>query len=185
MSDDLLRGTEQRMGKSLESLHRELGTIRTGRASPTLVDHIQVEVYDSFMPLNQVASVTAPEAHLLVIQPWDRNSIAAIERSLRKSELGLNPSNDGILIRVPMPQLNEERRKEFVKLVRQRAEEARVAVRNLRREDLDHLRRLEHDGELSEDQAQRAQTQLQKITDRVIEQIEEVARRKEIELLEV
>lgn len=185
MSDDLLRGTEQRMGKSLESLHRELGTIRTGRASPTLVDHIQVEVYDSFMPLNQVASVTAPEAHLLVIQPWDRNSIAAIERSLRKSELGLNPSNDGVLIRVPMPQLNEERRREFVKLVRQRAEEARVAVRNLRREDLDHLRRLEHDGELSEDQAQRAQTQLQKITDRVIEQIEEVARRKEIELLEV
>jgi ribosome recycling factor len=185
VSDDLLRETQQRMGKSVDALQRELGSIRTGRASPALIEHLQVEVYDSHMPLNQVASISSPEAHLLLIQPWDRNNMAAIEKVLRRSELGLNPANDGQLIRLPVPPLNEERRKEFVQMVKHRAEEARVAVRNIRRDDLEQLRRLEHDKEISMDQAQRAQAQLQKVTDGYIEEIEEVARRKEAELLEV
>jgi ribosome recycling factor len=150
-----------------------------------LIEHLQVEVYDSHMPLNQVASISAPEAHLILIQPWDRNNMAAIERVLRRSELGLNPANDGQLIRLPVPPLNEERRREFVQILKHRAEEARVAVRNIRRDDLEQLRRLEHDKEISMDQAQRAQVQLQKVTDGYIEEIEEVARRKEADLLEV
>lgn len=185
MSDDLLRETQHRMAKSVDSLQRELASIRTGRASPALIEHLQVEVYDSHMPLNQVASISAPEAHLILIQPWDRNNMAAIERVLRRSELGLNPANDGQLIRLPVPPLNEERRREFVQILKHRAEEARVAVRNIRRDDLEQLRRLEHDKEISMDQAQRAQAQLQKITDAFIEEIEEVARRKEADLLEV
>jgi ribosome recycling factor len=185
LSDDLLRETEHRMAKSVDSLQRELASIRTGRASPALIEHLQVEVYDSHMPLNQVASISAPEAHLILIQPWDRNNMAAIERVLRRSELGLNPANDGQLIRLPVPPLNEERRREFVQILKHRAEEARVAVRNIRRDDLEQLRRLEHDKEISMDQAQRAQVQLQKVTDGYIEEIEEVARRKEADLLEV
>ena len=185
MSDALLRETQHRMAKSVDSLQRELASIRTGRASPALIEHLQVEVYDSHMPLNQVASISAPEAHLILIQPWDRNNMAAIERVLRRSELGLNPANDGQLIRLPVPPLNEERRREFVQILKHRAEEARVAVRNIRRDDLEQLRRLEHDKEISMDQAQRAQVQLQKVTDGYIEEIEEVARRKEADLLEV
>jgi ribosome recycling factor len=185
LSDDLLRETQHRMAKSVDSLQRELASIRTGRASPALIEHLQVEVYDSHMPLNQVASISAPEAHLILIQPWDRNNMAAIERVLRRSELGLNPANDGQLIRLPVPPLNEERRREFVQILKHRAEEARVAVRNIRRDDLEQLRRLEHDKEISMDQAQRAQVQLQKVTDGYIEEIEEVARRKEADLLEV
>jgi len=185
LSDDLLRDTQHRMAKSVDALQRELVSIRTGRASPALIEHLQVEVYESHMPLNQVASISAPEAHLLLVQPWDRNNLAAIERVLRRSELGLNPANDGQIIRLPVPPLNEERRKEFVQMVKHRAEEARVAVRNIRRDDLEQLRRLEHDKEISMDQAQRAQVQLQKATDGFIEEIEEVARRKEAELLEV
>ena len=185
MSDDLLRETQHRMAKSVDSLQRELASIRTGRASPALIEHLQVGVYDSHMPLNQVASISAPEAHLILIQPWDRNNMAAIERVLRRSELGLTPANDGQLIRLPVPPLNEERRREFVQILKHRAEEARVAVRNIRRDDLEQLRRLEHDKEISMDQAQRAQVQLQKVTDGYIEEIEEVARRKEADLLEV
>jgi ribosome recycling factor len=185
VSDDLLRATEQRMVKSVDSLQRELASIRTGRASPALIEHVLVDVYDGHMPLNQVASISAPEAHLILIQPWDRRSIAAIDRALRRSDLGLNPSNDGQQIRLPVPALNEERRREFVSMVKHRAEEARVAVRNIRRDDLEQLRRLEHEKEISADQSQRAQAQLQKVTDRFVEQIEEVAWRKEAELLEV
>ncbi|HVC22485.1 MAG TPA: ribosome recycling factor [Candidatus Dormibacteraeota bacterium] len=185
MSDDLLRDTQNRMAKSVEALQRELTSIRTGRASPALIEHLQVEVYDSHMPLNQVASISAPEAHMLMVQPWDRNNIAAIEKVLRRSDLGLNPANDGQLIRLPVPPLNEERRKEFVQMVKHRAEEARIAVRNIRRDDMEQLRGLEHEKEISMDEAQRAQAQLQKVTDAFIEEIEEVARRKEAELLEV
>ncbi len=185
MSDDILRIAEDRMAKSIEALHRELSTIRTGRANPSLLEHIQVEAYETHVPINQVASLSAPEPHLIMVQPWDRNLIQAIERALRRSDLGLNPSNDGQVIRVPVPPLTEERRRDFVKLVKQRAEEARVAVRNIRRDDMERLRHLEHEGELSEDQGQRAHAQLQKITDRFIEQVDEVAHRKEAELLEL
>jgi ribosome recycling factor len=173
------------MAKSIDAFHRELSTIRTGRANPALIEHVQVEAYDTRVPINQVASISAPEAHMILIQPWDRNTIQAIERALQRSELGLNPSNDGQLIRLPVPPLNEERRRDLVRMVKGRAEEARVAIRNIRRDDLEQVRRMEHDSEISEDQSQRLQVQLQKVTDRFVEQIEEAARRKEAELLEV
>lgn len=185
MSDDILSGAEARMAKSIESFMRELSTIRTGRANPSLIEHVQVEAYETHVPINQVASISAPEAHLILIQPWDRHVIQAIERALQRSDLGLNPSNDGQVIRVPVPPLTEERRREFVKMVKQRAEEARVAIRNIRRDDMEQLRRLEHEGEMSEDQAQRAHGLLQRTTDRFIEQIDELGRRKEAELLEL
>lgn len=173
------------MAKSTEALQRELMAIRTGRASPSLVDQLKVEAYETQVPINQVASISAPEAHLILVQPWDRHLISAIERALQRSDLGLNPSNDGQLIRIPIPPLNEERRREFVRVVKQRAEEAKVAVRNIRRDDLERLRRLEHEGELSEDRAQRVHADIQRVTDRFIERIEEISRRKEAELLEV
>ncbi|MHB1524142.1 MAG: ribosome recycling factor [Candidatus Dormibacteria bacterium] len=185
MSADLLRAAEERMAKSLDALQRELASIRTGRASPALIEHVKVDAYESQVPINQVASLSAPEPHMILVQPWDRHLIAAIERALQRSELGLNPSNDGQVIRVPVPPLNEERRREFVRLVKQRSEEAKVAIRNIRRDDLERLRKLEHDGEISEDQAQRAHSDLQRITDRHVERVEEIARRKEVELLEV
>ncbi len=173
------------MAKSLDALQRELASIRTGRASPALIEHVKVDAYESQVPINQVASLSAPDPHMILVQPWDRHLISAIERALQRSELGLNPSNDGQVIRVPVPPLNEERRREFVRLVKQRSEEAKVAIRNIRRDDLEGLRKLEHDGEISEDQAQRAHSDLQRITDRHVERVEEIARRKEVELLEV
>ncbi len=185
MSADLLRSAEERMAKSIETFQRELTSIRTGRASPSLIDHLKVDAYESQVPINQVASISAPEPHMILVQPWDRHLIVVIERALLRSELGLNPSNDGQVIRVPVPPLNEERRREFVRVVKQRAEEAKVAVRNVRRDDLDRLRKLEHEGEISEDQGQRAHADLQRITDRFVERVDEIARRKEAELLEV
>jgi len=185
MIDEVKKAAEDRMAKSVDALKADLGKVRTGRAHTGLLDHIHVDYYGSPMPLNQVASISAPEAHMLMVQPWDRNNIAAIEKVLRRSDLGLNPANDGQLIRLPVPPLNEERRKEFVQMVKHRAEEARIAVRNIRRDDMEQLRGLEHEKEISMDEAQRAQAQLQKVTDAFIEEIEEVARRKEAELLEV
>jgi ribosome recycling factor len=185
MIDTWLNDAETRMGKSIEALHKELATIRTGRATPALVERLQVEYYGAPTPLQSLASITAPEARLLVIQPYDRNAIAVIEKAIQKSELGLNPANDGQLIRIPVPQLTEERRRDFVKLVRKHAEEARVAIRNIRRDEVEHVRRMERDGEAGRDEVEKAQTQIQKITDRFIAQVDEVAHKKEAEILEV
>src|SRR5467141_1690801 len=143
MIDDWFKDAEVRMDKSLEALHKELQSIRTGRATPALIDRLQVDYYGAPTPLQSLASITAPEARLLVIQPYDRGAITAIEKAIQKSELGLNPGNDGQLIRIPIPPLTEERRKEFVKLVKARAEEARVAIRNVRRHEADHIRKME------------------------------------------
>jgi len=182
---DLLADSTTRMGKSVESLHGVLAAIRTGRATPGLVDQLPVEAYETTLPLNQLASISAPEPRLIVIQPFDRSIMAAIEKAIQRSELGLNPGNDGHLIRVPIPSLNEERRREFVRLVKARAEEARVAIRNIRRDDMEQLRRLEQEGSISADEASRAHVELQRITDHFVEQVDETARRKEADLMEV
>ncbi len=174
-----------RMDKSLDSLHKELGGIRTGRATPSLVDRIQVDYYGTPTPLQSIAGITAPEARLLLIQPYDRSSIAAIEKALQKSELGLNPSNDGQVIRIAIPQLTEDRRREFAKLVKQRAEEARIAVRNIRRDEVDHLRKLEKEGHVSKDEIERNIATVQHITDGFIGKVDDLAQKKEAEILEV
>jgi len=185
MIDDWLNDAEQRMDKSIEALHKELAGIRTGRATPALVDRLQVDYYGAPTPLQSLANITAPEARLLVIQPYDRGAMAAIEKAIQKSELGLNPSNDGTLIRIPIPQLTEERRKEFVKLVKQRAEAARVAIPNIRRDEVEHVRKMEKDGEVGTDEIDRGLGQIQKITDRFVAKVDEVAHKKEQEILEV
>jgi ribosome recycling factor len=185
MIDDWLKDAEVRMEKSIESLQKELGSIRTGRATPALIERVQVDYYGSPTPLQSLASITAPEARLLVVQPYDRNVMAAIEKAIQRSELGLNPGNDGQLIRIPIPPLTEERRKEFVKLVKARAEEARVAIRNVRRHEADHIRKMEKDGEVGSDDMERGLAQLQKITDRFVARVDEVAHKKETEILEV
>jgi ribosome recycling factor len=185
MIDDWLKDAEIRMAKSIEALHKELAGIRTGRATPALVERVLVDYYGSPTPLQSLASISAPEARLLVIQPYDRNAIANIEKALQRGELGLNPGNDGQLIRIPIPPLTEERRKEFVKLVKRHAEEARVSVRNIRRDEVEHVRKMEKDGEAGSDEIDRGLAQVQKITDRFVAQIDDIAHRKEQEILEV
>lgn len=180
-----LMDAEVRMEKSLEALHKELGSIRTGRATPSLVDRIQVDYYGAPTPLQTIAGVTAPEARLLLIQPYDRSSIAAIEKALQRSELGLNPSNDGQVIRIAIPPLTEERRREFAKIVKQKAEEARIAVRNIRRDEVDHLRRMEKDGHVSKDEIERNISEVQHITDSFVGKVDDLAQKKEAEILEV
>jgi len=185
MIEETLADAEQRMGKAIEALRRELATIRTGRAQPALVEHLRVDYYGTPTPLNQLASIAAPEARLLTIQPWDKGSMGAIERAIQTSDLGLNPTNDGNVIRLVIPQLTEERRKELVKVVHRKVEEGRVAVRNVRRDRLEELRRLQRDKEVSEDEERRAQDQLQKLTNRFVAEADQVGREKEQELLEV
>jgi len=185
MIDDWLNDAEQRMDKSVDALHKELASIRTGRATPALVDRLHIDYYGAPTPLQSLANVTAPEARLLVIQPYDRSAIGAIEKAIQKSELGLNPANDGTLIRIPIPPLTEERRKEFVKVVKQKAEAARVSIRNIRRDEVDHIRKIEKDGEVGSDDVDRGLTQLQKITDRFVAKVDDVAQKKEQEILEV
>ena len=185
MIQDVLANAKDRMAKAEEALKRELASIRTGRASPTLVDHIRVDYYGTSTPLNQLATVAAPEARLLTIQPWDRKALVAIEKALQKSDLGLNPNNDGSLIRLVIPQLSEQRRKEMTKLVQKRVEESRVAARNIRRDGQDELKKLEKGKEVSEDEHRRAADQLQKLTDQTIGNLERIGHQKEAELLEV
>ena len=185
MIDDWLKDAETRMAKSIEALHKELAGIRTGRATPALVERVQVDYYGSPTPLQSLASITAPEARLLVVQPYDRNAIGSIEKALQRSELGLNPGNDGQLIRIPIPPLTEERRRDYVKLVKKHAEEARVAIRNIRRDEVERIRKMEKDGEAGIDDVDRGLAHLQKITDRFVGQVDEVAHRKEAEILEV
>jgi ribosome recycling factor len=173
------------MQKSVEVLQDDLLSIRTGRASPALVDRLQVEYYGSLTPLNQLASVAAPEPRLLVIRPWDPASLADIERAILKSDLGLTPMNDGKLIRLNIPRLTEERRRELVKVVSRRVEEARVAVRNLRRDALQDLKEFEKEKMISEDDFYRGKDEVQELTDELIETIDEIGRRKEEEVMEI
>jgi ribosome recycling factor len=175
----------ERMEKSVEALHRDLMTIRTGRASPALLERLHVDYYGAQTPLQSLAGISVPEASLLVIAPYDRSSLGAIEKAIQKSDLGLNPSNDGQVIRVAIPQLTEERRKELVKVIHRKAEEARVAVRNIRRDEVDHLRRVEKDGHVSKDEVATKLIEVQKVTDQFIARIDDAAQRKEMEILEV
>ncbi len=182
---ETLADGEERMAKAIEALRRELATIRTGRANPALVEHIRVDYYGAPTPLKQLASVTVPEARLLTIQPWDKTSLGAIEKAIQKSDLGLNPNNDGSIIRLVIPQLTEDRRKELVKVVHKKVEEGRVAIRNIRRDAHEMLRDFRKEKEISEDQEFNAQEDLQKITDRFIADADKIGQEKEQELLEV
>jgi len=183
--DDLIQDATRRMHKSVEAAQAEFSTLRTGRASTGLLDRVQIDYYGQKTPLKQLATVNSPEPRLLTIQPFDPNSVSAIERAIQESDLGLTPSNDGKLIRLPIPQLTEERRKELVKQVRHLAEEGRVAARNVRRHHKDELEKLEHEHTISEDDLKRAERELQKLTDQHVSEIDQIVAHKETELMEV
>lgn len=185
MTEELLSEAKERMSKTLEATKRELRTIRTGRADPALVEHLRVEYYGTPTPLNQMASISAPEARLLVIQPWDRQAIGEIQKAIQKSDLGINPSNDGMSIRLVIPNLTQERRQELAKVVRKRVEEGRVALRNIRRDVVEDLRDMQKRKEISEDDEKRSAEQLQKITDSYIVQAEKLGHDKEAELMQL
>jgi ribosome recycling factor len=185
MIDDLLKDADDRMTKSVEAIRREFATVRTGRASPHILDRIQVDYYGAQTPLNQLAQVSASEARLLTITPYDKSSIKAIEKSILESDVGLTPSNDGNVIRLTLPELTEERRRDLVKVVRGIAEEGRVSIRNIRREVMHDLKELKGGGDVGEDEERRAESELQKLTDSKIGEIDSFLAGKEEEILEV
>ena len=185
MIKDVTNECKGRMEKAIEALQSDLRAIRTGRASPALLEKLQVEYYGTPTPLNQLAGVSVPEPRMLMIRPYDKNTIAAIERAIQKSDLGLTPSNDGQIVRLMIPQLTEERRKDLSKQVGRRVEEARVAARNIRRDANDRLTKMEKDKEISEDDLRDAQKEVQKLTDDFIKQIDEIGKAKEAEIMEV
>ena len=185
MDSRTLQNIEQRMLKTAEGLKQELAVIRTGHATPTIVEHIKVDYADTPMPLNQIAGISAPEARLLVIQPWDKSSIRSIEKAILTSDLGLTPVNDGNVIRINIPPLSEERRQELIKVVRRRVEERKITIRNLRHEAIEELRESEKNKELSQDEHKRNLNQLQKLTDSCIANAEQIGRDKEAELMQV
>jgi ribosome recycling factor len=184
MIEILFDETKQNMGKRVEALKQELTRLRTGRASLSLLDGIKVDYYGTPTPLNQVASLAVPESRLITIQPWDNTVIGEIEKAILKSELGLTPMSDGKLIRISIPPLTEDRRKELVRVVRKTVESFRVAIRNIRRESNENLKDLKKDGEISEDEAFKAQEKIQKITDEYIEMVDQIGSAKEKEILE-
>ncbi len=185
MTDPELVAAEPKMQRAVDAMDRDLAAIRTGRASTALVERITVEYYGTPTPLNQIAGISTPDPHLILIQPWDRSVLSAIERAITKSDIGLVPNVDGTVVRLNVPPLTEERRREMVKQVRRRAEEARVEVRNHRRDVADHLKRSLRDGTVSEDEERRELDALQRLTDRHIDAIEQHAERKEAEVMEV
>lgn len=185
MIDDVKRDTEQRMQASLDALVRDLGSIRTGRASPALVDRLMVDYYGTATPLNQIAGVSAPEPRLLVIQPWDKGALSAIERAIQMSELGLTPNNDGQVIRLNIPQLTEDRRKELVRLLKSKVEDGKVSIRNVRRDAIDSLKELLKEKEIGEDEERRAETEIQDLTNKYIDEADALGQAKEEEVLEV
>ena len=183
--DDFLADATQRMDKSVDATHDHFNTVRTGRASAALLDRIQIDYYGTQTPLKNIATINVPEPRLLTIQPFDPSAVKAIERAIQESDLGLTPSNDGKLIRLPIPQLTEERRKEYVKLVRHMAEEGRVAVRNVRRDVMQHLEELVRNGDVGDDEERAAEARVQKLTDEHVQQIDDLLKRKEAEIMEV
>ena len=185
MVDDIFGDAERRMQRAVEILKQDLSSIRTGRASAALVERITVDYYGAPTPINQVASISVPEARLLVIQPWDRKLLTDIEKAIQKSDLGINPNNDGQVIRLAIPPLNEERRREMVKTLHKKLDEHKVAIRNIRRDSHDKLRDREKKKEISEDELKRSADRLQKLTDRFIDEMEKVGKTKELEILEV
>lgn len=185
MVNPLLAEAENNMKKSVEVVKKELATLRAGRATPSLLDKVVVDYYGTPTPLNQLATISAPEPRLLVVQPWDKNIMADVEKAIMKSDLGITPTNDGNVIRLAIPQLTEERRVELVKVVKKKAEEGRVAVRNIRRDANDKLKGQQKNGEISEDEFRRLQDEVQKLTDKYIKEIDEVFAAKEKEIMTV
>lgn len=185
MLDEILQDAEERMQGAMEALQRDLSGIRTGRASPALVDRLTIDYYGAPTPLNQLAGVSAPEPRMLVIQPWDKGAMASIERAIQESDLGLTPNNDGTVIRLPIPQLTEERRQELVRLVRAKVEESKVAVRNVRRDAIESCKQLLDDKEISEDEERRAEQSIQELTDKYVGRADQLGESKEAEILEV
>jgi ribosome recycling factor len=185
MIKDVMDDAEVRMGKAIDALRRDLATIRTGRASPSLVERLPVDYYGSSTPLNQLAGISVPEPRMLVIQPWDRGSMAAIEKAIMKSELGLNPTNDGQVVRIAIPPLTEERRKQLVKLVHGHVEDGKVALRNIRRDAMTHVKELLSEKLIDEDDERRAEHEVDEMTKRYVSDAERVGKAKEQEVLEV
>lgn len=185
MEKELLADARQRMAKAVDAMKTEFTTVRSGRASVGLLDRIHVDYYGVSTPLKQLANVAAPEARLLTVQPYDKTTMKVIEKAIRESDLGINPSNDGAVIRLPIPKLTEERRRDLVKLVHRLAEDGRVAVRNIRRDCMKDLKELAHEGEVGEDAEKRAEQELQKLTDEHVHKIDELVKHKEAEILEV
>jgi len=183
--DELLEDARGRMVKSAEAAQHEFASVRTGRASPALLDRVVVDYYGAMTPLNQLSTISAPEARLITVQPYDKSSIKAIEKAINESDVGLNPSNDGNIVRLVVPELTEERRHELVKVVRQLAEDGRVAIRNVRRDTMHQLRELKAEGEASSDDEHRAEVELQKLTDARVSDLDNVLKAKEKEILEV
>ena len=183
--EDFLADAKRRMDKSIEATHHEFNSIRTGRASPALLDRINIDYYGTPTPLKSLASISAPEARLLVVQPFDPGAIKNIERAIQESDLGLTPSNDGKLVRLPIPALTEERRKDLVKVVRRVAEDGKVAIRNVRRDVMQHLKELVVNGDVGDDEERRAEQQVQKITDEHTKSIDDLLKVKEAEIMEV
>jgi ribosome recycling factor len=184
MLKDVVTDVDSRMDKALDALRRDLEGVRTGRASTALVDRITVESYGTTMPLNQVAGISVPEARMIVIQPWDKGTIGAIERAIQKSDLGLNPNNDGATIRINLPPLTEERRKQLVKVVHGNVEDAKVSIRNVRRDGMSTLKELSDEGEISEDDRTRGAAQLEDVTRKHVDEADKIGKAKEQEILE-
>ena len=185
MTDEILLDAEDRMDRAVSAYERDLATVRTGRASPALVEHLPVQHYGQTMPLNQLATLAAPEAQLITIQPWDKGAVDSIMRAIQTSDLGINPSSDGAVVRLPIPPLTEERRRDFVKQLGARTEEARVSVRNGRRHAIDELRKSLRGGDISEDEERRVHDEVEKLTAARVARLDELSKQKERELLEV
>jgi ribosome recycling factor len=185
MPKQVIANTKERMKKAIQAFTRELATIRAGKASASLLDRVTVEYYGAPTPVNQLAGISTPEARLLVIQPYDKTILGDIEKAILKSDLGLNPSNDGTIIRISIPQLTEERRKELVKVIKKESEEAKVAIRNVRRDGNDELKKLEKNGEITEDALRGYSDDIQKVTDEHIAKIDQITKDKEKEIMEV
>lgn len=185
MANQVINDAKERMNKSISQLKKELATLRAGRATPSLLDKVQVEYYGSLTPVNQLANISTPESRLLIIQPWDKGSLSDIERAIMKSDLGLTPSNDGNVIRIAIPMLTEERRAELVKLIKKYGEEAKVAIRNVRRDANDGIKKIEKEGTISEDESRRHQETVQKVTDENIVSVDKIVADKEKEIMEV
>ena len=183
--ETVLSDVDQKMDRAIDALKRELTALRTGRATPSLVENISVDYYGVPTPLNQIASISAPDARAILVQPWDKGAMREIEKSLLKSDMGFNPSNDGNNITVPVPPLNTERRQDMVKLLKRKIEDGKVSIRNVRRDGQDRLRKMEKDKDISQDQSRRAQDQLQKATDGHTKAVDQVAAAKEAEIMQV
>ncbi len=184
-SQSVLEQVGHKMDRAIDSLKRDLNTLRTGRATPSLIENVSVDYYGVPTPLKQIASISVPDARAILVQPWDKQSLREIEKSIMKSEMGFNPSNDGNMITVPIPPLNQERRQDMVRLLKRKLEDGKISVRNVRREGLENLRKMERDKTVSQDQNRRSQEQLQKMTDEHTKAIDQVGAAKEVEIMQV